>query len=261
VEPHVGNEWNLGNIVKTLQLLVPHAQLFSTAIEDTWAAPPSTKVASGSLSRLLALARAKVLTVRQCEEARRFFDRNVKELLLKNADQFVGVVESFRSAHGSVRTRSGLVIGGGEQGITRLRRQHQSSVVVEACSGFVVLRPSVHQSSVPSQQSALVVEGIFSQSDVAFLTQLFGLCYQRSLPRKALISVSELTFDDKLRIQSLPKFCSRPLPGDAWFDGHSYIDINGTRSALRPDIGVLASEYVVDENKRTEQYNTQLVGF
>jgi hypothetical protein len=263
VQPLVGDEWNLGNVARVLQLLVPHGKLFSTAIEDTWAAPLPSKGATGGLSRLLALARAKVLTVRQCEEARRYFESNAKEFLLRNADQFASVVASFRSVYGMVRTRSGVVIDGGNGSGSSLRRQQQSIVTVEACSGFVVLRPSVHQSAspTPSQQSGLVVEGIFSSSDVAFITQLIGMCCQRSLPRKAFLVANALTSEDKLHIQALPKFSSRPLPGDAWFDGHSYIDINGTRSALRPDIGVLVSEYVVDENRRTELYNAQLVGF
>jgi hypothetical protein len=261
VAPPATGEWNLGNVVKAIQLLVPRGKLCSTAIEDTWKVPPAKKKSDNcSLSRVLELARAKVLTVRQCDEARKHFDVNVKELLVRNAQQFANIAASFRSVHGTVQTQSGVVIGG-ESGSSSLRSQSQSSVSVEACCGFVVLRPSVSSGSSPIAGSALVVEGIFSRADVALLTALFDLCCQRPLPRKAILVAISLTVDDKLRVQSLPKFVSRPLPGDSWFDGHSYIDINGTRSSLRPDINEIVNEYVVDENRRTEQFNAQLVEF
>ncbi len=156
--------------------------------------------------------------------------------------------------------KSGVVASSHEE-TSNMRSRHQSSIIVESCAGFVVLRPLSSEISPFAFENKLVVQGVFSVGEIATISELFSFCEQVQLPRRQPVHAGDLSQEDKLRIQNDPKYNSVPLPGNVWFDGHSYVDIHGTSNALRPDIAALVSAFVVDENKRIEEYNAQLRDF
>ncbi len=252
-------EWNLTNVTRVLQLLFPSAKLSAPTVEDTWSAPAKKEGDGGHFSRLLALARAKVLTARQDKESRKRLEAAVSLLERHSPDELRGIVENIRSVHGTLIVKAGIVATRSDGDAIGALTLRQNTTIVEVCRGFVVMRPAKIE---VAPQSRLVVEGMFSVDDVAILTDLFAQCCQVRLPRREHLRASDFSDEYKQRVvQSDPKYSTRPLPGNVWFDGHSYIDIRGSRSLLRPDVALLAEDYVRDENNRIDQYNAQLKDF
>lgn len=252
-------EWNLANVTRALQVLFPSAKLSAPTVEDTWSAPVLKESQHGHFSRLLDLARAKVLTARQDKESRRCVEAAISLLEKRSPDQLRAIVENIRSVHGTLVVKAGIVASSGHDKVTGALTHRQNTTFVEACRGFVAMRPAKLEAVT---QSRLVVEGLFSADDVAVLTDLFAQCCQVRLPLREHVRASDLSDEDKRRVvQSDPKYNARPLPGNVWFDGHSYVDIRGSRSLLRPDMALLVEEYLQDENSRIDKYNAQLKDF
>jgi hypothetical protein len=105
----------------------------------------------------------------------------------------------------------------------------------------------------------LCVQGIFGKQEVSLLQELFQACAQYVLPPKAPLTADAVGVSDRLRIQSMPQYANQfALPGNWWFDGQAYVDINGTRRPLRPDIDKLVDLYVAAENAKIAEYNELL---
>jgi len=251
--------WNLNNIIKTLRLLFPGAKVCTTAIEDTWNIPQkSEKDRQTKFSRLLELARAKVLTVRQSEESSKYYDKKSTAYYAPRNLQYRHIMKSIRTIHGCVSLKGGLSVS--PRSTNEFPHQSEDTLAcVEVCAGYIVIRPVAADSHcVPNR---LTVQGVFHKEDKAFIEELFDYCVQLKLPRRETLKASDLTIDDLLSIQGNVKYNKKPLPGNVWFDGQTYVDINGTRNVVRPDINDLVEEYLRDENKKIEDYNNQLTGF
>lgn len=257
VAPPTSERWNLTNVVKTLKALFPSAKVHATSVEDTWSVPPVVK-GEAVFTRLLSLARAKVLTMRQGEESVKQYDRLSSAFLSPRSQQHQHIVRGLRSVHGVITLKSGYVVGAAADKAGLQHRTEDSVAVVEACAGYIVIRPVACG---VARTNRLSVQGILNKDDRNFVSQLFDYCTQQKLPRRALLKAADLTIDTLLSVQGNSKYNTRPLPGNVWFDGHTYLDINGTRNVLRPDLDMLVEEYVRDENKKIEQYNSQLEGY
>ena len=236
-----GCHWHLDSVMKLLHLLFPVAKMCATPMPEHWIIPAAVgKVRH--LARMLELARAKVLTTRQCEEASKQFDRRTTTLITGNLNQFKCLVLGLRGLCGVVS------VGGTSRGR------------VEAGAGFILARPD--DSVMPVVKESLTVEGVFTKEDEVLLAELFNCCVKVALPRKKLVLTDALTANDKLLIQADQKYTTGlALPGNVWYDGQTYVDISGTRSLLRPDIEVVVDKFLADENHRIHVYNAQLEGF
>jgi hypothetical protein len=101
---------------------------------------------------------------------------------------------------------------------------------------------------------------VLGKQEIGLLHELFAACAQYTLPRKASLTIDQVGLSDRLRIQNTPRYADKfALPGNWWFDGQTYVDIAGTRRALRPDIDKLVEVYVDVENARIAEYNEMLL--
>ncbi|KAJ1424404.1 hypothetical protein B484DRAFT_420408 [Ochromonadaceae sp. CCMP2298] len=247
--------WSAASVLSVLQLLLPGAKLSAAAVEDTWTAPPYKGAQGGKggvFKRLVQLARAKVqvLCGRQSEEGRRVFQERIKELTGGGGgggesggnSPLQRLIRGMRGVHGVLLLPTG------------------ARTMVEACSSYIIARPSAMGGmgmDVGELEAEVVVQGVFGSREAALLMELFDACKShRLLPRPPLLP-SDVSFETRLRVQRGRG--DRELPGGWWFDGQGYIDIQGSRCPLRPDIEVLVGEYVQQENEKIGAYNELLV--
>ena len=107
--------------------------------------------------------------------------------------------------------------------------------------------------------ATLIFQGCFTARQAALLRQLLHLCAQYRLRPKPHLTLRDVSKAEKLSVQANPNYCNlRELPAGWWFDGVSYVDIDGTRRDLRPDIELLLEAYVQDTNARVDEYNHML---
>ena len=255
-------EWNLQSVLQTVQLLFPSAKMTTSGTESTWKLPTvqaSAKI--GSFKRLIQLASAKVFCQRREEEGRRVFKNTVDRLKMtkssavKGEDVVLRLVRGIRTIHGH------LIVPGGLRSHSEPSANldvSASFAVLEANSAFGVLR-SVPSATSPAVQVGLTIEGIFGKQELNLLEELFCACAQYSLPQKKALTPDQVSTEQRLKIQSMPRFADQfELPGNWWYDGQFYVDINGTRRPLRPDIDVLVDAYVAVENVKIAQFNELL---
>lgn len=237
-------EWSLHSVLQTVQLLFPAAKVLSPAVEGTWKVPAKKAGKISRFHRLIQLAKAKVMSARQEEEGQKIYQCAVTRLKKTRAsagaeEVLHRLVRGVRSVHGVVQLAAG-------------------TGVLEANGSFVVVRPCPDHAE--ASAVGLTIQGVLGKQEVALLEELFAACAQFRLQPRAKRTPEEVTLAERLAIQLNKKYADQcALPGNWWFDGQTYVDINGTRRPLRPDIDKLVDLYLVDEHAQVAEYNALLV--
>lgn len=295
--------WDIQNVIQTLQRLFPVAkqQLASTTAAvvcaNTWKVPTTTEQQPQqpmrAMQRLIQLAKAKVLNMRQYKEGRARYETNMQALLgsddripstatssstaatkKKMVSVLQRLIRGICTVHGVLQLPGGqkpsaAAPNGGSGNSKQLVSVAASEVLLEASSKHILLRSS-NSSKTPSTNnrssndgSVLIVQGIFSCDEVALLKAMFELCVQHKLKPRSLISAENVSVSQQLALQSSDSkynVAYNTLPSGWWFDGQGYVNINGTRRQLRPDINCLIDSYIIDENAKIVKYNALLLG-
>lgn len=260
------SEWNLQSVLQTVQLLFPGAKPFTSAVDSTWKVPAAkVGVKAGRFKRLIQLATAKALSQRQEEQGRRIYSQTVERLRAAKSSASAGdnllqrLIRGIRSIHGVLAQPGGVRVAQDPSGASLSAMALSGGTLsLEANCAFAVLRASPHTSAVAAPVG-LVIQGVLGKQEIGLLQELFAACAQYVLPRKAALTADQVGLSDRLRIQNTRRYADQfALPGNWWFDGQTYVDINGTRRALRPDIDKLVEVYVEVENGRIAEYNDML---
>lgn len=236
------SEWSLQCLLQSVQLLFPAAKIFSSAVEGTWKVPARKAGRTSKFHRLIQLAKAKVMSARQEEEGQKLYHFAVARLkktkaAAGNEEVLTRLVRGVRSVHGAVHLASG-------------------AGVLEANSSFVVVRPSA---AVDASAVGLTVQGVLGKQEIALLEELFTACAQFKLQPRVRRSSEDVSQAERISIQLNKKYSDKfALPGNWWFDGQTYVDINGTRRPLRPDIEKLVDLFLADEHAQVAEYNALL---
>jgi hypothetical protein len=257
-------EWNTHSVLRAVQAIFPAAKMVASAVEGAWKVPNMQDGAKvPRFKRLVQLATAKVLSARQEEEGNRLFGITLDRLRKTKSSNAAGddvmnrLIRGVRSVHGTVQLSGGVRASSGESsGSLSALRVAGGTLTLEANAAFAVLRSSpsgVHR------EVGLTVQGVLGKQEISLLEELLSACAQYTLPRKAQLTPDQVNQADRLGIQNTPRYSvAYPLPGNWWFDGHNYVDINGTKRPLRPDIDKLVELYVEAENLKIAEYNALL---
>lgn len=238
------SEWSLTCVLQSIQLLFPVAKLFSSAVEGVWKVPPKS-AGKCNFQRLIQFAKAKVLSARQEEEGQKIFQSTVARLKKVRAsagteEVLLRLVRGLRSVHGVVQLAT-------------------CTAVLEANSSFLVVRPTPTVGGNTSAAPGLTFQGVLGKQEIALLEELFTACAQFQLQPRALRIAEEVSLAERLAIQLNKKYSEQfALPGNWWFDGQTYVDINGTRRPLRPDIEKLVDLFLLEEHAQVTEYNAML---
>jgi len=282
---------NLSNLLDALKVLFPLAKLHNAGVsnvlsgsQDSWQVPKLPPGAGdGYFDRVRQLATAKVMTKRQWAAGRKRFQARLVELL-RSQPALAGLAGHVCSVRAVVCVAVGVQAGSGN---------HNNKVVrLEANSASIVLRcvASIAQTQPPpEEQEEIFVQGVLDdRQDPMRLRSLFALCEHYRLPRIRHLESTSVPFHQRLLIQfcktsaslsasshhsevdSEPFLSSyfsdafrkyllhKELPSGWWFDGTSYVEANGNRSQLRPDIDEVVERYVEEENRKIDRYNELL---
>jgi hypothetical protein len=116
------------------------------------------------------------------------------------------------------------------------------------------IRPSAE-----AEEDHVTIHGIFSPSEIRVLRELFSASGAYKLQHKKILTLQDVSYDQKLIIQQSSKYNTLfPCPHGWFFDGQLYLNFNGDRQVMRPDIDRLIELYIDDENKRIQEYNLLL---
>ena len=108
-------------------------------------------------------------------------------------------------------------------------------------------------------EDRVIIHGVFSPSEIAVVKELLKASVTYKLQKKHNVTVADITYDQKLFIQQSHKYNSSfPCPHGWFFDGQLYLNFNGERQVIRPDIDRLIELYIDDENKKIQEYNLLL---
>lgn len=229
--------WNLDNLCVILRLLFPSAILTNSCNSSCFTSLTNKNNYVG-IRRALELAQIKT-----------FFDiqfRRNKEHL----DSFLTKrkKELSESVYGAIF---------GVQAIIRLPKNYESSYAfIEACSGSIIIRPlSVAISSFDLDNFTICasIDNTLSNR----LDSLFEHCWLQRLERRDHKELSNLEAADHEIINN--KYSDVPLPSGWWYDGNGYVDIHGTRKAVRPDLENIGKVYLQEVNHDVELYNKMLI--
>ena len=123
-------------------------------------------------------------------------------------------------------------------------------------------RPAVIAAATTSEkknEDHVTIHGIFSPSEIHVLRELLAASGTYKLQYKKVLTLQDVTYDQRLIIQQSTKYNTLfPCPHGWFFDGQLYLNFNGDRQVLRPDIDRLVELYIHDENKRIQEYNLLL---
>eukprot|EP00668_Euglena_longa_P000801 GGOE01000969.1.p1 GENE.GGOE01000969.1~~GGOE01000969.1.p1 ORF type:complete len:1186 (+),score=333.72 GGOE01000969.1:322-3558(+) len=75
--------------------------------------------------------------------------------------------------------------------------------------------------------------------------------------RRPLLTVESLVQEDREYIAAL--YRDVPLPEGCFYDGSQFIDVNGNRSRVRPDLEALCEQFVAEQNKQIAEVNAAVL--
>jgi hypothetical protein len=109
------------------------------------------------------------------------------------------------------------------------------------------------------KEDHVTIHGVFSSSEIHVLRELLAASGTYKLQYKKVLTIQDVTYDQRLIIQQSSKYNTLfPCPHGWFFDGQLYLNFNGDRQVVRPDIDRLVELYIHDENKRIQEYNLLL---
>ena len=109
------------------------------------------------------------------------------------------------------------------------------------------------------KEDHITIHGVFTPSEIHVLRELLAASGTYKLQYKKVLTLQDVTYDQRVIIQQSTKYNTLfPCPHGWFFDGQLYLNFNGDRQVLRPDIDRLVELYIHDENKRIQEYNLLL---
>lgn len=252
--------WDLHYLIKLMQAVFSDAKIAATAITETWT-PPKNRQGLTGIVRAVQLARAKVMLARQIEGGKTNFASKMEELLSKNATRFGSLGERVKTVHGSVALKSGMLLHTSEKNSKPLVWDGNSTTgagFIEVCQGHIAVRASGTVVTGDADTEWLTIQGTLDTDDVTLLNALLKLCATFKLQPKQTLQAGDISTTQRAVIQQDSKYKDMPLPSGVWFDGQYYVDINGTKLDIRPDIDALLAKFLIEENRKIKVYNSLL---
>lgn len=221
---------------------------------------------AGPWYRTVFLSKVKVMSSRQVGAALAHCQAHLQQLIVEQRKNLQLARKAVMSVHGYVAVRQH-----GNTTAGPALAQACKWVSVEACTGAIIIRsvedaPTIsmlaaqrHSVSASAELDALTVQGLFSSTGPVadVVRRIFSYCGVMRLQAKAFVSSStERATADLLAIQK--KYGHDDLPSGWWYDGITYLDIEGNRREVRPDISQILEKYVAEENVKIQAYNDLL---
>eukprot|EP00981_Chlorochromonas_danica_P008896 scaffold2338_cov184-Ochromonas_danica.AAC.7 len=258
--PH--KQWALSSILRLLSTCIfPNAMTTPYKLQQDWSLPVPSN--SRGFQRIVEIAAAKVLDNAHVVFVQREMERRF-ELLQKKYDNVISRLrESAFSVRGVVELSCQRFVRG-QHGESLPSWSHSSDklqsryVVIEANHGYLTMRELKEKSSASTH---LVISGLLNADALLVLKQLVEICEDFPLTPRPLLDLSSESLQSKAvlqKIQSVRQFAIRPLPTGYWFDGYFFVDFQGSKTELRPDINDILREYITLENDKIIRYNRLL---
>ena len=234
-----GNRWDLERLEGVMKkILFPTAALSNTCPHEQWTIPPNDRGLFG-MSRSIELAKVKVFATRQTEIGRA---------------QFAEYLSTLKDTPGLASLRSGVL---SVHAALTSKASHEADILMEANTGAIIVRKWTGKMTLELlSRNVLCVQGVFSDKEVLLLEELLSNCSPYCLPDKQVKTASDLSNDEKSRIQE--QNSELPVPEGWWFDGSSFVDVHGRRSTVRPDTDYLNGLFVEEQNEDVVKYNKLL---
>lgn len=232
--------WDLEKLESLAKrILFPSAVLSNTCPDEHWIIPQNKNDVFG-MSRCIELAKVKVFSTRQSEIGRSIFSEYLKSV--EESPAAASLRSGVLSVHANLSMQSGT----------------DSSVLYEATAGAIIIRKwtGVMTSLSLVSQNVVCIQGVFSDKDIQLLDDLVSHCVPYSLPEKSVKTTAYLTSEEKKQVQM--NNAELPVPEGWWFDGSSFVDVHGRRSAVRPDTEHLNELFVDKLNEDVIKYNELL---
>jgi len=237
--------WDPHLLIKAAQFLFPEAVVNANCITDTWQVPPKR---GGVWQRAIDLALCKVVSKMRVKNG----IVNQKKYLSSQNRTDLGIL----SLHGVIKVNLGGMSLFADDTEVKSSRVKQSTVSFEASAGAIVFRVCEAISGVNCD--TISVHGVFSESQKKSIRSIFNTCTLFTLPRQALLKDEDLTHEKICELQRIPENMAVDLPHGWWFDGSCYIDVNGTRNPLRPDVRWIKDKYLDGQNRSINMRNSLL---
>jgi len=233
--------WDSVLLQTCLRKLFPNAVSGSSVLDESWLIPPNHDDSVG-LKRAIFLAKVKIFSQKQRLEGITRLERKFSSL---PTEQLESLTAAILSIHGifavDAQSRSGRM------------------AVVEASAGQVLVRQLVSAGNTSADEvrdcydNALVVHGLLGDEHISLLGDLLRQC-----ERYKLLPIPELTMRDvpAFKRNDLQASClTDPLPIGWFFDGQHFLDYDGNKSSLRPDIDDIVERYLTTKNASVREYN------
>jgi hypothetical protein len=288
--------FSLTLFLKCLQFVFPRAVVMSkpivydldhqnTADHEKKIKKVTGKFAGSSYHSLLHHAMRKVFQQKELKEMTSLFEE-MSQSLVKSSSliqtfrnmisvQAILTLDNERVATSAVNTNTN----------GRMRADNNSrQILIEANQGNIIFRElsTSPATAVTASLHAneIIITGLLknSKEEKDQLLSFFQLSQQYYLKPKPLLSKEDYhmpessfstsqatTSHGKLyhlgrvqKLQTMNAYSSRPLPPGYWYDGQFYLDHQGQRYELRPDIDEIIQDYMERENKKRSLYNSWL---
>eukprot|EP01041_Mallomonas_annulata_P000798 gene798-1550_t len=227
--------WDSHLLQITLNRLFPQAVIGCTsASNETWNIPTNNDKSFG-LKRAIFLAKVKVFFTKQKEQSRAKLDEKFHS---KSDKQLLALRQSIFSVHGLVNV--GTV-------------RDTSRMSIEACSSHIMIRSL---QNVQRTTNEMVIHGLFSDEQIILLQEIFGWCERYLLKQERHLVLKDIGPEHAEKLQE--PFITDTLPHGWFYDGSHFLDFNGNRRILRPDIDDIVLNYIEEKNSSIDEYNSIL---
>lgn len=263
--------WSASLLLTTLHVLFPKAteNITSSFGESSWHIPPNIHNLRG-WARIVELAKVKVFSKQQLEEGRKTLEKKIANYSNEKSSELLQLIRSnllsvkaFIKVSSPSRTESSASASDVQtQFIENDRVQGQSCwISIEANEGSIlikrILESEISHACCLTLRDEVTAHGYFSSTTEGGLRDLFNSCVEHKSTKKTFLNRVDISEVTKFEIQS--KSGDVPLPGNCFYDGHSFIDVSGHRHRFRLDIDDLVENYLRCENAKIQYYNESLL--
>eukprot|EP00607_Mallomonas_marina_P010407 CAMPEP_0182422386 /NCGR_PEP_ID=MMETSP1167-20130531/8058_1 /TAXON_ID=2988 /ORGANISM="Mallomonas Sp, Strain CCMP3275" /LENGTH=467 /DNA_ID=CAMNT_0024600403 /DNA_START=46 /DNA_END=1449 /DNA_ORIENTATION=+ len=229
--------WDARLLQTCLRRLFPQAVMGTSIVSEGWEVPPNTNGLVG-IRRAIFLAKVKVLTQRQRSEGLKRLELNLNSI---PSEKWKMLCNDMLSVHGTFSIRN--------------TSQKNSTAILEACTKHVMIKPQFSPSR-SQDNNLLTIYGIFDNEECDIIRSIFSWCLCFSLSLQKLPSRNDISTVKRAELQ-IPNLTD-PLPSGWYFDGQLFIDCDGNRCNLRPDIDDIVNKYLQKKNEDISMYNSIL---
>lgn len=248
-------ECDVQMILICMKHFFPSAAYVSTTLSlDVWRIPePTTKSTVGSIQRAFQLAWAK--TARK-----KILESNRKRLgaWLEACDPAMRsrVQAGLYGCSVYIPLPSGMSLDSSTTAGATTESDSCKGIMLDATPGYIVFRVVDSNGGANDGHAARIsITGLFKEHERDFVDTIFSQCFIRPFDPRPKLNFSDLTQKQLVELQQTAAISAIPLPSGWWFDGDAYVDIYGTRRALRPDIEAVAQVFLAQKNGEIDRYN------